>query len=239
MRQSGLDQSVAVVHGGEIRLNPFEVTDPAPLIREADRRIEVLEKEIVTLQQYLTCCAKERFSYQQATVRMEALLRQIDALKYKRTKLIGQVKHYADWLAALSVENKTLYKGVVFRSTPTEIRWQHQYDAADKFRFRTRKEELPNLVADRDQVVMLVHNVEAGDSISLKASEVVFTPKTKLETVLEPFSAAFATAFKLATPIGGIVSAVASSVPKRIERDPASLGQPSILREREQGEEQF
>ncbi|GAB4029815.1 hypothetical protein [Spirosoma gilvum] len=201
--------------GGEIRLNPFVVTDPAPLIRQADQQITLVEKQLAVFQTYIECCPDREIEYKVAKVQADSLLKELNLLKAQREDLAGKVKLYKDWVAELSVKSKPLYSGILPGSTTNTISWQHHYDAADQFNFVTPVNELPDLVAEDDRVVVLVHNVEKGDSISLKATEEAFTPKTKLEQGLEPFSEALAAAFKVVSPISGLTNFIKGLGAKR------------------------
>ncbi len=207
--------------GGVPKLNPFPVYDTAPALKELAEKIQVTEKGLALLQTYSTCCGTNRPDYEPTIAAIIILMKQLNVLTTEQQRLAALVKPFSEWVSARSIASTVLYKGAIPATDPLTpdgpnlISWQHHYDAADKFNYLTKKTDLPDMVADLDQVIVLVHNVKAGDTISLKASEKPFTPKTKLQTGLEPITKALSIALLGSADIAGLTGVLSSAFRKK------------------------
>ncbi|MEO6282989.1 MAG: hypothetical protein ABIN80_13790 [Dyadobacter sp.] len=183
--------------GGEILLNPFLVSDPAAMTAEVENAIALLEEKQKVLHTFIDCCKENKLKYERALAELEFLTKELDIQKEKKEKIIVLLSTYKKWIVTKSIKSKALYQYSWVTSNSEKINWMHHYDAADRFRFHTSKSDLPNLVAGSDQVVVLVHNIPAGDTITLKTLEVTFEPKSKFNEIIE-------------LALGGIAEAVSS-----------------------------
>jgi|GEM_PF-5424800 len=182
--------------GGDITLNPFIIADPALIKYKVEQDITLLEQKLKVLQAYIDCCKEEKLGYDKALSDHELFTNELNKLRERKEILISLESSYKKWLAAHSVKSKAIYKYTWVTSKPASINWMHHYDAADRFRFRTSKSQLPTMVAEMDQVAVLVHNVPAGDTITLQTLEVPFEPKSKFNETIEQLAGGIATAVK-------------------------------------------
>jgi len=201
--------------GGEVRLNPFPRFNPDALIADVDAKIASNEKTLALLGSYTECCQFGRLVYEDAAKKTDSLLTNIDSLKKRKIKLASFAAAYKDWLTRVSISRRFLYKGQIVGSISKHIHWIHNFDASDKFRFVTPPEQLPLLVAPQDEVIALFHNVKYSDSLSLKASEEAYQPKTKLEQVLQPLFGAMKIALPGAAALAGMPNFLAGVFPRK------------------------
>ncbi|WP_375444667.1 hypothetical protein [uncultured Fibrella sp.] len=200
--------------GGKIRLNPFDVFDPTLPLRQVDTDLRTANERL------------KRLTEQYGSPDEEELTRQVEeaqALENRKTVLTALKPRYDSWIKARSVSQTMLYRGVWHTSVDTTIRWLHHVDATTNF---TRigspnTANLPDMVAQQDEVMVYVHNVQADDKLSLTSSRTDFTPQTRLETDLGEISAQFSKATKvLAKGILGLVgNLIAPAAPSTTSED--------------------
>ncbi len=180
--------------GGEVRLNPFDVTaDTTQIISRLDEQIADLEAEVKIWESHSIINTTDPANFdavKRAISSISAHVQELKSLRVSATKLGSKFKA---WIAQRTIESRVLYSGTWHASSEKRIQWMHHYDANNEFKLTPKQDKLPSMVADADQVVVYVHNVKAGDKIKLTSSTEKFQPKSPFEETVEEIANQFGT----------------------------------------------
>jgi hypothetical protein len=184
--------------GGEIRLNPFPFGDPAELIAKIEQKLLELNKQNTLLISFAQggLAGLGPDTWGNVKQKQAEIISQT-AFWEKKSAEAKQLKtDYEKFLTNLRQSELTLYRGVLYGSNPKEIAWMNHYDAENKFSERNIKNTLPLRVADRDEVIGLVHNLKAGQKLNLLVTEAKDELQTQTAIALNPFFEAFSSSLK-------------------------------------------
>lgn len=169
--------------GGNIQLNPFEVTNDTSLVlSRIDEEIQELEDEQKLSNIML---AHDENMLDAVNARNVRISNTISDLRLRREAASRLAKKLKAWKDIVQQKNKLLYSGVWHTSSEDTIHWIHHYDAGNGFKYLTHKDSLPSMVATLDQVVTEIHNVKDGQKVNMTSSLSEFQPKSEIQTTLE------------------------------------------------------
>lgn len=184
--------------GGEVRLNPFPFGDPTELVAKIEQKLLELNKQNTLLISFaqggfaeLGPNAWENVKQKQAEIINQTAFWEKKSAEAKQLKT-----DYERFLTNLRQSELTLYRGVLYGSNPKEIAWMNHYDAETKFSEMNIKNTLPLRVADRDEVIGLVHNLKAEQKLNLLATEAKDELQTQTTIALSPFFEALSSSLK-------------------------------------------
>lgn len=192
---------------GKIKLNPFDVTDPTPQILIIEEDIKLAEEKIKLLNAYAqnrSTTVDENFKLFEAD--LERITSGVVILKKQKEELISLKNKYNIWLNSIKQKSFILYDGVLPLSNINQINWVQHFNANKKFEFLNKTSSLPHSIAEKDQMLVLAHNLGKDKDVSLTSTEKLIDLEPPIVVELNPFIDAITSAFAIIPNVTKVAS---------------------------------
>ncbi|MFD2523095.1 hypothetical protein [Emticicia soli] len=192
---------------GKIKLNPFDVTDPTPQILIVEEDIKLAEEKIKLLNAYAqnrSTSTDENFRLFEAD--LERITSGVVILKKQKEELLSLKNKYNIWLNSIKQSSFILYDGALPLSDINQINWIQHFNANKKFEFLNKPSGLPHSIAERDQIIVLAHNLGKDKDVNLTSTEKLIDLEPPIVVELNPFIDALTSAFALIPNVTKVAS---------------------------------